>query len=172
MTTLYTRTSSDGTWIAIAFVSGSGIGILFPSLHTASELIASHEKDEEKQRRAVTNSSWFHYLGKAFGVAIGTCVFENRVFHHMDGNATFHDYAREYANDSVSLLVRIRATPGGEGSAKVQIADMYVDSLKSIWILMAVLAGLALLSSCFMMPKAWRKEEVEQLKDVDNTYAV
>jgi hypothetical protein len=66
MTTFYTRTSSDGKWVSIAIVSGAGIGILFPSLHTASELIASRENDDERQRRAVTNSSFFHYLGKDF----------------------------------------------------------------------------------------------------------
>ncbi|KAJ4297665.1 hypothetical protein N0V90_005559 [Kalmusia sp. IMI 367209] len=172
MTTFYSRTSSDGMWVSIALVSGSGIGILFPSLHTASELIATREKDDERQRRAVTNSSWFHYLGKSFGVGIATCIFENRLFKQLAANSIYHNFAREYANDSVSLLVRIRATPGGRGSAKVQIADMYIQSLKSIWILMAVLAGLALLASCFMMPKAPRKDEEAEMKNLDESYVV
>lgn len=167
MTAFYTRTSSDGKWISIAIVSGAGIGILFPSLHTASELIACRESDDEKQRRVVTNSSWFHYVGKSFGVAIATCIFQNRLFRQLDANKIYHKFAREYTNDSVALLVRIRATPGGEGSARVQIEDMYVKSLRSVWILMAVLAGVALMASCFMMPKAPMKENEAEMKDLD-----
>lgn len=172
MTAFYTRTSSDGMWISIAMVSGSGIGILFPSLHTASELIAGREEDDEKQRRAITNASWFHYLGKSIGVAVATCVFENRLFAQLDANEVYHKYAREYANVSVALLVRIRATPGGEGSAKVQIADMYSNSLKSVWILLAVLAGVALLGSCFMMPKVPKKERDAEMRNLDGGYVV
>ncbi|KAF1977760.1 MFS general substrate transporter, partial [Bimuria novae-zelandiae CBS 107.79] len=172
MTTFYSRTSSDGMLGAIAVVVGSGIGILFPSLHTASELIAGRERDDEKQRRAVTNTSWFHYMGRSFGVALATCIFENRLFRHLDTNDLYHNFARVYANDSVSLLVRIRATPGGQGSAKVMIADMYVQSLKSVWISMAVLAGLALLASCFMLPRVPKEEKEAEMRNLDGGYAV
>jgi hypothetical protein len=172
MTTFYTRTSSDGKWVSIAMVAGTGIGILFPSLHTASELIASRENDDERQRRAVTNSSYFHYLGKAFGVGLSTCVFQNRLLHQLDASETYHNFAKEYAVESVALLVRIRATPGGPGSAKVQIADMYVQSLKSVWIMMAVLAGVALVASCFMMPNAPKEEQEAEMKNIDGSYMV
>ncbi|KAL1606712.1 hypothetical protein SLS60_004119 [Paraconiothyrium brasiliense] len=172
MTTFYTRTSSDGKWVSVAIVSGTGIGILFPSLHTASELIASRERDDERQRRAVTNSSYFHYLGKAFGVGLATCIFQNRLLHQLDASEIYHGFAKEYAVESVSLLVRIRATPGGPGSAKVQIADMYVESLKSVWTLMAVLAGIALLASCFMMPKVPKAEKEAEMKNIDGSYVV
>lgn len=167
MTTFYSRTSSDGMWVSIAMVCGSGIGILFPSLHTASELIAHRESDDEKQRRAITNSSWFHHLGKSFGVALSTCIFQNRLFVQLDANDIYHNYAREYANISVSLLVRIRATPGGEGSAKVQIADMYSNALRGVWTMLAVLAGVALFGSCFMMPKKPQEEPQSQMRVPD-----
>ena len=172
MTTFYSRTSSDGMWVSIAMVSGSGIGVLFPSLHTASELIAHRESDDEKQRRAVTNSSWFHHLGKSFGVALSTCIFQNRLFHQLDANEIYHNYAREYTNTSVSLLVRIRATPGGEGSAKVQIADIYSNALRSVWTTLAVLAGVALLGSCFMMPKKSKAENESEMKTLDGVQVV
>ncbi|KAL5449959.1 hypothetical protein PMIN07_001607 [Paraphaeosphaeria minitans] len=172
MTTFYTRTSADGKWVSIAIVSGTGIGILFPSLHTASELIASRERDDERQRRAVTNSSFFHYLGKAFGVGLATCVFQNRLLHQLDASEIYHHFAKEYAVESVSLLFRIRATPGGPGSAKNQIEDMYVQSLKSVWILMAILAGIAFLASCFMMPKIRKEEKEAEMKDLDGSYMV
>lgn len=172
MTSFYTRTSTDGKWVSIAIVSGTGIGILFPSLHTASELIASRERDDERQRRAVTNSSFFHCLGKAFGVGLATCIFQNRLLRQLDANEIYHNFANGYAVDSVSLLVRIRATPGGPGSPKVQIADMYVESLKSVWTLMAVLAGIALLASCFMMPKVTKEDKEAEMKDMGSGYVV
>ena len=68
--------------------------------------------------------------------------------------------------------MRIRATPGGEGSPKVQIADMYANSLKSVWILLAVLAGVALLGSCFMMPKVAKVEKDREMGDMNGGYVV
>lgn len=172
MTIFYTRTSADGKWISIAIVSGIGMGILFPSLHTASELIAAREKDDERQRRAVTNASYFHCLGKSFGVGLATCIFQNRLLRQLDASKTYHNFAKEYAVESVALLARIRATPGGPGSAKIEISDMYVQSLRSVWITMAVLAGIALLASCFMMPKIAEKEKAAEMKNLDGSYVV
>lgn len=161
MSTLYSRSSSDGLWICIAIVLGSGVGILYPSLHTASELIAAQEEDEKMVTRAVTNYSFFQLLGKTFGVGIATSIFENGLIEHLKDNPTFVGLARQYANDAVALVIRVRATSGGEGSPKTQIADAYIDSLRSIWITMAVLAGLALLASCFMMPKVEQESDRE-----------
>ncbi|KAF2256814.1 MFS general substrate transporter, partial [Trematosphaeria pertusa] len=173
LTTIYARTSPTGTWVSIAIVLGSGVGILYPSLHTASELIAEQEEEDNgKSRRAVTNYTFFQLLGKSFGVAIATSVFENEFFKHLRSNPLFERFAKEYTTDAVALVTRVRATTGGEGSPKTQIADAYVDSLKTIWILMAVLAGLALVVSCFMMPKESRKKQDVEMKNLDEGYVV
>jgi hypothetical protein len=49
---------------------------------------------------------------------------------------------------------------------------MYVQSLKSVWILMAVLAGVALVASCFMMPNAPKEEKEAEMKNMDGSYMV
>lgn len=152
LTTVYSRTTTNATWVSIAIVLATGVGILYPSLHTASELIVA-QQDEAKTRRAVTNYAFFQLLGKACGVTMATSIFGNQLLKHLRSNATFERYARQYANDAVALVIRVQATAGGKGSPKEQIADAYVDSLRAIWTTMAVLAGLALVVSCFMMPK-------------------
>ncbi|KAF1948410.1 MFS general substrate transporter [Byssothecium circinans] len=167
LTTLYTRTSSNAAWICIAMISGSGIGILYPSLHTASELIAA--QDQSRTRRAITNYTFFHFLGKTVGVAMATSIFQNEIFKNLSKNPTYSEFARKYTNDAVALVARIRATEGGPGSAKEQIMDIYIKSLKMVWIVVAVLAALAFVNSFFMMPK---ETQVVEEVEMDRSYVV
>ncbi|KAF2639122.1 MFS general substrate transporter [Massarina eburnea CBS 473.64] len=168
LTTLYTRNSSNAAWIVIAMISGSGIGILYPSLHTASELIAA--QDESRARRTITNYTFFHFLGKTVGVAMGTCIFENELLKNLRRNETFSEFAQKYTNDAVALVARISVTPnGGAGSAKEQIMDIYIQALKMVWMIVAVLAALAFINSIFMMPKEKNRHDDLEL---DQAYVV
>jgi hypothetical protein len=171
LTTLYTRTSSIATWVAVAVLLGSGIGVLYPSLHTASELIAS-QGDEEMTRRSVTNYAFFHLLGKTYGISIGSSVFGNELLKRFESIPTVQEYARNYAKDAVALVARIRATPGGEGSAKMQITDAYVDTLRVIWIVLSVFAGLALLISVLGRPREKKRHRDVEMRDLDKEFAV
>lgn len=165
LTTLYTRHSSVATWVCVAIILGSGIGVLSPSLHTASELIAS-QGDEDISRRAVTNYAFFHILGKSFGVAIGSSIFGNELLKRFEKIPTVNEYARNYAKDAVALVARIRATPGGEGSARMRITDAYVDALRVIWVVLSVFAGLALLISVLGKPRISRRRREVEMKDL------
>jgi hypothetical protein len=167
LTTLYSRTSSNATWVCIAMIAGSGVGILYPSLHTASELIAAN--NESRARHSITNYTFFHFLGKTFGVAMATSIFQNGLLKNLSNNPIFAEFATKYTNDSVATVAKILVTPGGPGTPKEQIMDIYVKSLKSIWIALAVLAAVALVSSFFMMPK---ESQVEQEVEMDPSYTV
>ncbi|CAI6258973.1 unnamed protein product [Periconia digitata] len=168
LTVLFTRTVPNVGWVCIAIVTGAGLGVLYPSLHTAAELIAA--QDINKARRAITNYSFFHFLGKAFGVAMGLSIFENELLKNLKANPTFEDFATRYTNDAVATVAKIQKT---EGLVQVQIMDIYVQSLRTVWMVLAGISGLALILSIFIKPResktaATTYREVE----MDGTYAV
>lgn len=171
LTSLFSRTSPNAQWVSIAILLGSGVGILYPSLHTVHELIVAQEQDG-KARRAVTNFMFFQLLGKTFGVAITTSIFQNELLKNLLKNPTFEKFAMQYTKDAVALVIRVRATPGGEGSPKAQIADAYVGSLRVIWIVMAVMAGIAMIVSCFMKPRESKITREVEMKNLQEGYVV
>jgi fucose permease len=183
LSTLLVRTESVAIWVSSAMLLGTGVGILYPSLHTASELIAAVDDDEMK-RRSVTNYAFFHILGKAFGIGIAASVFENELFRHLKNAPAFRPFARQYTNNAVALVVRIRSTPGGEGSPKVEIVDAYVNSLKAVWITIAVFVAIALIASVLGRPKEPEVQEADieiridepppdvELRSLDKSYVV
>lgn len=175
MSTALVRTDSNGVWVASAMILGTGVGVLYPSLHTASELMAAVE-DEELTRRSVTNYAFFHLLGKAFGVGIAISVFQNQLLSNLKETPAVRDFAKVYAEDAVALVLRIRLTAGGEGSPKFRIIDAYVDSLKSVWIAMVILVVLAFVASFLGKPKEQQPEVgevfVQPPKNVDKSYVV
>jgi hypothetical protein len=172
LTTLYTRTSSNAIWVLAAVILGSGIGILYPALHTASELIASQAGDEEMTRRSVTNYGFFHLMGKAFGIAVGASIFGNELLGHFHKIPTVKEYARNYAKDAVALVARIRATPGGEGSPKMMVTDAYVDTLKVVWIVLAAFTAFALVLSVLGRPRDCKPRRDVELRGLDGGYVV
>ncbi|PVI05882.1 MFS general substrate transporter, partial [Periconia macrospinosa] len=170
LTILFTRTVANAGWVCIAMITGAGLGILYPSLHTAAELIAA--QDESKTRRAITNFSFFHFLGKSFGVAMGLCIFENELLRKLKANSTFTDFAERYTNDAVATVAKIQISQGGEGSPKQQAMDIYVGSLKTLWMVLAGISALALILSFCMKPKGSNKPTAYTEVEMDRTYIV
>lgn len=170
LTVMFTRTIPNAGWVCIAMVTGAGLGLLYPSLHTAAELIAA--QDESRARRVITNYSFFHFLGKALGVAVGLSIFENELLKKLNANPTFTDYAVQYTNDAVATVAKIQRSPGGEGSAKVQAMDIYVGSLKTLWMVLTGISALALILSFFMKPKEEKSATTYTEVEMDRTYVV
>jgi hypothetical protein len=154
LTTLYTRQLSTIGWICIAVILGSGMGILFPSLHTASDVAASREGST---KQAVANFMFFQLLGKALGLGIAVTVFQNNFRARLKDNLLFRNLAEAYTQDSISLIVKLRVTPSANARTRVEMADVYVSSLRMIWIFLAVAAGLAFMSSFLIVSSTYEK---------------
>ncbi|KAF2470723.1 MFS general substrate transporter [Lindgomyces ingoldianus] len=145
LTTLFKRGSATPLWVCIAMLLGVGLGILYPSLRAALQAAAR----SGSMTSAVTNYGFFQTLGQTLGVAIGSAVFQNQLHEQLLENKMLERLAIVYAKDSIALIQTIRAMPGGEGTLKTDLADAYVDSMRTIWIIMAALAGTALVVSFF-----------------------
>jgi len=128
-------------WIFIDLVSGVGLGILFPSLQFQVQA-ASSSKD---LAFAVAAFSFFRAFGQALGVAIGGVIFQNSLSHKLQAYPAFAAQASELAKDAAALVQIITATP--DGPDKLVLRTVYADSLKTVYIVMCALAGVALFLS-------------------------
>jgi MFS family permease len=128
-------------WIFIDLVSGLGLGILFPSLQFQLQAASSNAH----LAFAVAMFSFFRSFGQAIGVAIGGVIFQNQMRQHLLTYPQFASRASELAKDAAALVQVIRETH--EGPNKLALRTSYTDSLRTVYIVLACLAGLALVLS-------------------------
>jgi MFS family permease len=131
-------------WIFIDLVSGIGLGILFPALQFELQA-ASSSKD---MAFAVAMFVFFRSFGQALGVAIGGVIFQNQMIKKLQAYPAYASRASELAKDAAALVEIIKNTAAGQG--KLQLMTAYTDSLRTVYIVMAALAGLCLFASLFI----------------------
>ena len=128
-------------WVFLNLVSGLGMGILFPSMNFALQA-ATINKD---LAFAVALFSFFRAFGQAIGVAVGGVIFQNQLKKKLLTYPLLAPMANAYSSDASGLVQIIKTMQ--QGPARLQLIQSYADSLKSVWIVMCALAGVALLSS-------------------------
>jgi hypothetical protein len=176
--TVYTRESEVVLWACIAVFSGVGLGMLYPCIWTAATSDAQfgpNGKEEGKLSRAVTNLAFFQTLGATFGVAISSCVFQNRLLRELRLNPVLDQSALRYVERAFELIVRIRNLGGIDDTLKTQVADSYVAAIRPIWIVMAAFAGAAMFASLFLKRAEGRRPQEAmpvELRSADIGYAV
>ena len=136
--------TSVPAWIFITLVSGVGLGILFPSMQFALQA-ASTNKD---LAFAVAMFSFFRAFGQAIGVAIGGVIFQNQMEKKLLAYPRFAAQASDLAKNAAALVQIIRETPAGQDKHDLQLA--YVQSLRTIMIVLCALSGVALVISFFI----------------------
>jgi hypothetical protein len=129
------------SWIFLNLVGGLGAGILFPAMALAVQASAT-AKD---QAYAANMFSFFRSFGQTLGVAIGGVIFQNQMKKRMLTYPLLAGLADEYSRDAAGLVQIIKEMPASE--MKEQLRESYTDALKYIWIVMLVLAALAMFGS-------------------------
>lgn len=167
---LLTRTSPAGLWIGIAIISGSGSGLLYPSLSTASIASLQFGNDDGWLAKAVVNFTFFQTFGQTLGVAIGSSVFQNELYKNLLENSVLKTSALSHAKDAVARVSIIRSLAGTPDTLKTQVSDAYVDSLRLLWIIMAALAGGAMVTGFFMKKVKQRNGQEMEMKDLAEAY--
>lgn len=144
-------------WIFLNLVGGLGTGMLFPAMGLTIQAAA----DNKDQAYAATMFSFLRAFGQTLGVAIGGVIFQNQMKKKLLTLPLLADRADEYSRDAAGLVEIIKALP--PGIMKDQLKQSYVYALKYIWIVMTVLAGVALVSSLWTKAYALdRANETEQ----------
>ena len=143
--TLLEVNTSVPAWIFVNFVSGLGAGMLFPSMALAVQAAAT----SADQGYAATMFAFFREFGNTIGVAIGGVIFQNQIQKRLLTYPLLAANARAYSRDASGLVQIIKAMPDGS-LEKDQLREAYTWALKYVWIVICVLAGIALISSLWI----------------------
>lgn len=141
---LLTADTPTSVWVALSLVGGIGMGILYPAMIIAVQASTS----VENQAYATNMFTFFRAIGQTLGVAIGGVVFQNLMERRMLSRPLLSSMARDYSRDAVRLVQIIKVMP--ESETKDQIRESFVYALMWIWVVIAVLAGIALVASLFI----------------------
>jgi MFS family permease len=128
-------------WVLLSLVSGLGLGILYPAMSFAIQASASNRD----LPFAAALYSFFRNFGQMLGVAVGGAIFQNRVKTNLLTYPDLADRAVEYSKDASALVEVIKKYPASLAAQKQEIITAYVDSLRMVWLIMCVLATLALI---------------------------
>jgi len=143
-------------WIFTTLVSGLGLGLLFPSMAFSIQAAV----DPLYIASGVAFFSFFRAFGQTVGIAVGGTIFQNQVRQKILQYPLIAPMADTYSQDATSLVGIIHAMADGE--AKIQLIQAYADALKIIWVVMAALAGVAMIASFFT--KGYSLDQIHQPK--------
>lgn len=127
--------------VFIDLISGLGLGILFSSLQFQLQAASS----DSHLAFAVAMSSFFRSFRQALGVAVGGVIFQNEMAKNLMKHPAFAATANELARDVASLVQNIKDTY--DRPDKLALRSAYADSLKTVYIVLICLSGLALVLS-------------------------
>jgi fucose permease len=170
---ILTRDSGTAKWLCIALVSGFGAGILYPTLSTFAYSTPRIEYKDD----AVTNLAFFQSLGQTLGVALGSSILQNQLLKELRKHPILHNFALRYVKNVFILVNIVRDMSGNEDVLKLQVVDIYVASIRVVWVVMAVLAAVAMVASLLISGRevmqlttsqVGRPEAMQNKKDAKN----
>ncbi|KAF2105339.1 major facilitator superfamily domain-containing protein [Lophiotrema nucula] len=177
--TLFSRDSTNATWIGIAILGGIGAGLLYTSLAAAADAASTSRQENVDKTAAVTNIIFFRTLGQTLGVVISCAIFQNTFHNQLVQKPLLRRVALVDARNAVALISTTRSMPAdaGEFALRSELQDAFIASLKPIWVVMAALAGAAFVVSLLMrstsrrqgVPQQWprpRRTEIRSLEVV------
>ena len=131
-------------FIFLNLVPGIGLGILFPALQFQLQAAST----SEDMAFTVAMFTFFRSFGQALGVAIGGVIFQNQMVKKLKKYPRYAAQASELAKDAAALVQTIKKTP--VGSDKLDLQTAYTDSLRTVYIFICALAGVALFTTLFI----------------------
>lgn len=138
--TLFRADTKIAEWIPLSLISGLGMGILYPAMSFAIQASAS----DRDLPFAAALYSFFRNFGQMLGVAIGGAIFQNQVKKNMLQYTDLADKAANYSKDASALIEVIKKMSASQKGVKGELITSYVESLRMIWLVMFVLALVAL----------------------------
>ncbi|KAF2760573.1 MFS general substrate transporter [Pseudovirgaria hyperparasitica] len=152
---LYKVDTPTAMWVGIGIISGAGVGVLYSAMSFAIQASSS----AADLPFAAALYSFFRNFGQMLGVAVGGTIFQNEMKRNIEGIPALASSAAALSKDASSLVQLIKSWPASQAVVKAELIVAYVDSLRTIWIVMAALAGLAfVLSAIFTKGKSLERE--------------
>jgi hypothetical protein len=134
--------------VSISLVVGMALGVLAGSL---SATIQSTATNDDETIHAAPLSVFFSTLGNTLGLAVGSCIFLNRLGETMHSSQYLTGNADMYSLDAVRMAYVIQHMPSDRPGLKANLVDAYLDALRWVWVVLCALAGLAFLLSTYSL---------------------
>jgi hypothetical protein len=152
------KSTNIPSWIFLSLVAGTGTGMLFSAQAFAAQVSASNAD----LAFAGALYSFFRAFGQTFGVAISGAIFQNTLKRKIEATA-YSMYAGEWSRNASALVEIIKgwSTEGEEGVMREIVVTAYVDSLRNVWIVMCVLAGLMFIANLIWTDELSLDRELE-----------
>ncbi|CAJ0553830.1 Ff.00g123420.m01.CDS01 [Fusarium sp. VM40] len=160
---LLDRDTETIRWVLIYLTGGLGLGILYSAQSFAAQAAASNSD----LPFAASLYAFCRSLGQGIGVAIGGVTFQNQFRKQIEKSTVFASKADEWAKDASALVQVIKKSPDSMQLMKDTIIDGYIKGLRMVWLVMTLLACVALVVSfiCVKAKSLDRKFETEHELD-------
>ncbi|KAI8671387.1 hypothetical protein NCS57_00613700 [Fusarium keratoplasticum] len=150
-------------WVLIYLTGGLGLGILYSAQAFAAQAGASNAD----LPFAASFYAFCRSLGQGIGVAVGGVTFQNEFQKQIEKSEQFAPKAAEWAKDASALVQIIKKAPDSMNLMKETIVDGYIKGLRTVWLVLTLLACVALVVSvlCVKAKSLDRKFETEHELD-------
>ncbi|KAL5599971.1 hypothetical protein FOVSG1_007783 [Fusarium oxysporum f. sp. vasinfectum] len=150
-------------WVLIYLTGGLGLGILYSAQAFAAQASASNSD----LPFAACFYAFCRSLGQGIGVAVGGVTFQNEFRKQVEKSPEFASKANEWAKDASALVQILKKSPSSMQLMKGTIIDGYINGLRTVWLVLTLLACIALLVSlvCVKAKSLDRKFETEHALD-------
>ncbi|PNP82993.1 hypothetical protein FNYG_03315 [Fusarium nygamai] len=150
-------------WVLIYLTGGLGLGILYSAQAFAAQASASNSD----LPFAASFYAFCRSLGQGIGVAVGGVTFQNEFRKQVEKSPEFASKANEWAKDASALVQILKKSPSSMQLMKETIIHGYIKGLRTVWLVLALLACIAfLVSLVFVKAKSLgRKFETEHTLD-------
>ncbi|KAF4971450.1 hypothetical protein FZEAL_9849 [Fusarium zealandicum] len=140
---LLERDTDTYKWVLIYLTGGLGLGILYSAQAFAVQAPASNSD----LPFAASLYAFCRSLGQGIGVAVGGVTFQNEFRKQIEKSDQFASKAEEWSKDASALIQVIRKSPDSMKLMKDTIIDGYIKGLKTVWLVLTLLACIALVVS-------------------------
>lgn len=149
--------SSDAPWIVLQMLVAAGLGAVMPALLPA---VQAELRDADA---AASTAAWafVRSLGTVWGVAVPAAVFNNRFRELLDERVGVIEPGARAAlrgGSAYEHATKAFVESFRDGETRAQVVGLYADSLKRMWQIGVVFAGLSFLAVFFERPVLLRKE--------------
>ena len=146
--------SSYALYHGLQIPTGLGQGVLFPALNMAVQAVA----DPNEVGLATGLFVFSRSLGSAFGVSIAATVFSNVFGKELAALNLPQNFELPNSMEAVDFIPLPR-TLSTSSQLKASVQNVYGDSVKYIWLLMACLSACGLVSGFFIRDASIEAEE-------------
>jgi hypothetical protein len=150
-------------WVLIYLTGGLGLGILYSAQAFAAQASASNSD----LPFAASLYAFCRSLGQGIGVAVGGVTFQNEFRKQIEKSTDFSSKADVWAKDASALVQIIKKSPESMQLMTDTIVDGYIMGLRTVWLVLTLLACVALVVSlaCVKAKSLDRKFETEHALD-------